>query len=68
MNLKDKEKGKEKLSNYQEKKLLHKSHTSLPKKIPKYLINYNTDPLALYSSSLSWCIYQYKWSTFSFFN
>ena len=32
MKLKDKEKGKEKLSNYQEKKLLHKSHTSLPKK------------------------------------
>ena len=32
MKLKDKEKGKEKLSKYQEKKLLHKSHTSLPKK------------------------------------
>ena len=33
MNLKDrKRKEKEKLSNYQEKKLLHKSHTSLPKK------------------------------------
>ena len=68
MKLKDKEKGKKKLSNYQEKNYSINHTHHYQKKIPKYLINYNTDPLALYSSSLSWCIYQYKWSTFSFFN
>ena len=60
MILKDKE--KEKLSNYQKKYYSKITHitTKKKKKNPKHLINYNTDPLSLYSSSLNGFIYQYK--------
>ena len=59
MILKDKE--KEKLSNYQKKYYsINHTHHYQKKKNPKHLINYNTDPLSLYSSSLNGFIYQYK--------